>query len=153
MSKPKCKICSESNKSEFYANSISKCKSCTRYAVRANRLANIDKYKAYDKDRANRPDRVAARLKYQKTEQGIAAHKKSAVKWVQKNSIKKGASTMVGNAVRDGKLTKSYNCELCCSGGIIHGHHDDYALPLTVRWLCSTCHNLWHKENGEGLNG
>ena len=30
--------------------------------------------------------------------------------------------------------------------------HDDYAKPLSVRWLCGKCHTAWHQENGEGLN-
>ena len=27
-----------------------------------------------------------------------------------------------------------------------------YALPLSVRWLCTKHHSEWHKENGEGVN-
>lgn len=43
-------------------------------------------------------------------------------------------------------------CEQCGSTEKIHAHHDDYAKPLDVRWLCSKHHKEWHRLNGEGLN-
>lgn len=45
-------------------------------------------------------------------------------------------------------------CENCGKIGkmvdgrnIVQAHHDDYNLPLEVRWLCQECHHEWHKEN------
>jgi len=52
------------------------------------------------------------------------------------------------NATR--KLTKQ-PCEKC-GAKKVEAHHDDYAEPLNVRWLCSCCHNLWHKDHGEAKN-
>jgi len=62
-----------------------------------------------------------------------------------KNKVKIDAR----NAAR--KLERT-NCE-ACSNIDVHGHHDDYAKPLEVRWLCPKCHRDWHNENGSGLNG
>ena len=109
--------------------------------------------KEYDKQRANLPHRVKARLDYSKTEGGIAAGNRAKKMWEKRNAIKRGANIIVGNAVRGGRLFKPETCEDCGSTpNRLHGHHDDYAFPLIVRWLCPGCHNKWHKENGEGLN-
>jgi hypothetical protein len=43
-------------------------------------------------------------------------------------------------------------CEVCRTTEKIHAHHDDYAKPLNVRWLCSAHHSQWHAKNGEALN-
>lgn len=146
----KCKKCeSEKEIIEFYSNDRT-CKECRKSAVRANRIAKADYYKEYEKNRANKPDRVAARKAYSKTEAGKAAHRKAHKKWVEKNPIKRASHIIVGNAIRDGKLIKQ-PCEVC-SCDIVHAHHDDYAKPLEVRWLCDEHHNEWHRINGEGKN-
>lgn len=140
------------------------CKSCDTEKARYKfgvRAMSVDGLSAkcnecaskYDKARANDPHRVKARADYAKTEAGKAAHSRGARAWIERNAIKKGASTMVGNAVRDGKLIKPETCEACGSiPSRLHGHHDDYAKPLDVRWLCPGCHSKWHQENGRGAN-
>ena len=133
---------------------VNKCKECNKKDVANNRKKNIDRIRKYDKERSMLPHRVEARKSYSKTDQGRESIKKSSKKWNDLNKIKKGASTMVGNAVRDGRLIKPSECSRCKNfSRMIHGHHDDYANPLSVRWLCPPCHKFWHDENGEGLNG
>jgi hypothetical protein len=50
-------------------------------------------------------------------------------------------------ALRAGRVKKPKACERC---GLkperrhLHGHHADYAQPLSVEWLCVDCH---HKEH------
>ena len=133
---------------------VNKCKECNKKDVRENRKLKIDYYTEYEKNRANLPHRVKAREDYSKTDGGKIAGNRAKKKWVEDNLIKRSASTIVGNAVRDGRLIKSKTCESCGSGHTrIHGHHDDYNYPMIVRWLCPKCHNKWHKENGSGING
>lgn len=142
--------------SEFYKHLgakdglASKCKECTKIAVRANYRRNIEHYKQYEKQRASLPHRVEARLQYAQTEQGKERGAAAKQKWLLNlaNSVKRAAHILVGNAVRDGRLFKPDCCSNCgVTGKRIHGHHDDYAKPLEVRWLCSKCHQDWHKTN------
>ena len=132
---------------------LNKCKECAKTDTIKNRNENIDYYREYDKSRANIPHRVESRLNYSQTEIGKAAHAKAKKEWQEKNIIKRGASHLVNNAIRDKKIIKKYECEKCGLKGRIEGHHDDYAKPLEIRWLCSKCHREWHKINGSGLNG
>ena len=135
----KCK--KEKPLSDFYKHPqmkggrVNKCKECNKSDVRENREANLEYYRAYDRERGNRQD---------------SAYRK---KYIRDNPIKYGARTIVGNAVRDGRLDKPSCCEICSERTRIHGHHDDYAQPMVVRWLCAACHHQWHAKHGEGLNG
>ncbi len=49
------------------------------------------------------------------------------------------------NARARGKLVPSA-CVVCSATENIEGHHDDYAKPLDVRWLCRQCHNKHHRS-------
>ncbi len=55
-------------------------------------------------------------------------------------------------AIKRGDLVNPGVCEQCQSTAYVEGHHDDYSKPLDVRWLCKSCHRLWHVKNGEGKN-
>lgn len=114
---------------------LNKCKECNKLDVRENRAARLEQYRTYDRSRGNRQS-----AEYQRNHK-IAYPKKAK------------ARNSVGNAVRDGKLFKPDACEECGNVGRMHGHHDDYDLPLDVRWLCAACHKAWHVTNGPGLNG
>ena len=51
----------------------------------------------------------------------------------------------VYRAIKNGKLVPG-PCELCGSTRFVDGHHDDYAKPLDVRWLCRSCHKKEHAQ-------
>ena len=133
---------------------VNKCKECNKKDVRDNREVKIDYYTEYERSRASLPHRIKARVDYSKSAEGKVAGNRAKKKWIECNLIKKAASTIVCNAVREGKIMKKYSCEECgAADKRIHGHHDDYCYPMIVRWLCPKCHNKWHKENGSGMNG
>ncbi len=83
---------------------------------------------------------------YAQTAAGRAAVRRGMVKFRAENPEKYLAHTKVGNALRDGRLTKG-DCErpseMTCKGRI-EAHHDDYSKPLDVRWLCKAHHNELH---------
>lgn len=54
------------------------------------------------------------------------------------------AHKIVADAIRNGLLVQGA-CEVCGSEKV-HGHHEDYAKPLDVRWLCGKHHAERHKE-------
>lgn len=149
-----CKKCSvEKTEDDFYKGD-SKCKECRKEMVRLNRESKIEYYREYDKKRFKEDPRVRERhIRYQKTEEGKISVLKSQRKYIEKNPVKRATHIILGNAVKYGKLKKPIQCESCGGRSRLHGHHDDYALPLVVRWLCAPCHSKWHEENGEGLNG
>ena len=114
---------------------LGKCKPCSRADSGKYRAENIDRVRAYDRARGCRltPE----------------YHREYRARFPAKYRAK----SAVNNAIRDGKLVKLTSCEECgTSEGRLHGHHDDYALPLSVRWLCAACHHQWHAVNGEARN-
>jgi hypothetical protein len=60
------------------------------------------------------------------------------------------ALSEVYRALSAGDL-KRMPCEVC-QARVADAHHDDYAQPLVVRWLCRSHHRQWHVEHGPGLN-
>jgi hypothetical protein len=112
---------------------IGKCKECAKCDARKNRDKNLDYYRDYDRKRGNRQD--PSYLK----------------EYRERYPVKYKAHNLVNNAIRAGHL-KRKPCAECLSTDGTHAHHDDYAEPLNVRWLCAVCHRRWHAENGEGKN-
>lgn len=46
-------------------------------------------------------------------------------------------------AIKQGELIKG-PCEICGTPDNVNGHHDDYAKPLEIRWLCVRHHMALH---------
>ena len=45
-------------------------------------------------------------------------------------------------ALRAGRLIRPAECSKCGDASKdVHGHHEDYAKPLDITWLCQRCHN------------
>lgn len=125
-----------------------RCKECAKADVRENRIRNAEYYRQYDAMRYQNDPKVKERhRRYQSTEAGKMAAKKSRRKWAANNQDKRAAHVILGNAVQSGKIIKPDNCSSCGKDGCrIHGHHEDYTKPLDVIWLCAGCHVKAHKE-------
>ena len=141
-----CKVCGETkNATEYYASNKSKCKECVKSEVRENRRKNAEHYKEYDRLRYQNDPKVRERHKrYNATDAGRKSMQKARKKWLDQNPEKRAAHQLLNNRIRDGKIKKPDTCQECGAGGRIHGHHEDYARPLDVEWLCADCHAKRH---------
>lgn len=72
----------------------------------------------------------------------------------ERRVMRANAHKLTTRAIKNGRLTR-LPCEKC---GLEPGrrdskrewvlaHHDNYAKPLDVRWLCNSCHGEWHRQN------
>lgn len=153
-----CNSCeSEKERSEFHKRNASsdglasKCKACQRL---------------YDSKRNKDPKRALARAEYAKTSRGRVAGNRAKKAWARRNPekiaeinkayrkenpVKSRCHDIVAYALRKEKVYRE-PCEICGHTKQVHAHHDDYAKPLEIRWLCPSHHRQWHAENGEAKN-
>lgn len=113
---------------------VNKCKQCNKKDVRTNRKSKLNYYQEYDRIRGNR--------------QGYEYTKEYRKRYPNKYK----AHCILNNALRDNRIEKGFECEICFETKSLVAHHDDYLKPLSVKWLCQSCHVKWHKKNGEGKN-
>lgn len=58
----------------------------------------------------------------------------------------------VHRAVKNSIIQKQ-PCEKCGETKLVHAHHDDYAKPLDVRWLCPAHHKQVHTKPQKERHG
>lgn len=125
---------------------LNKCKTCCKKHANEHRANNLEAARAYDRKRASLPHRVAARAIYIQTEQGKKNHAEANKRWQELQPLRRAASTILGNAVRRGKIIKPPICQVPdCTETKVEGHHPDYDQPLSVVWLCNKHHRECHK--------
>lgn len=121
--------------SEFYKHPrmadghVNKCKTCNKSDVWHHRNENLDKIRAYDRERGKTPERLA---------RGTAV----TAAYREKYPERYAANTAVANALRRGSITKD-PC-FCCGSDEVEAHHADYSRPLDVVWLCPVHHKEIH---------
>ena len=131
----KCKTIKPLN--EFYKHHgmvdgyLNKCKECVKNDVLSHRNKNIEKIRAYDRERAKAPERIK-----------LAAEVNRA--WRQEDNRRAKAHSAVARAIKQGLLVRC-PCGRCGEQKSI-AHHEDYDQPLDVVWLCQPCHKKRHKE-------
>ena len=130
---PVCKGCNqEKDDDDFYRHAamangrLSFCKECVKARVKVHRKANVERVRAYDRERMKLPHKKA-RLTVNTAE------------WRKENPEKHAAHI----AARRIPLTKV--CEKC-GGEAKHRHHPDYSRPTFVMFLCVPCHSAEHHK-------
>lgn len=62
--------------------------------------------------------------------------------WQRHNPQRVAAHQAVYRAKQRGDLVPAAACEVCgTTDRRLDAHHDDYSLPLDVRWVCRPCHS------------
>jgi len=107
---------------------LGKCKICTKADVAQHRAKNINKIRAYDRNRGNRRP-LEHSYQYRKQFPERAA-----------------AMRAIAYAISKGSLDRPIACWYCGSGFCIEAHHSSYAkdMKLDVTWLCAACHKGLH---------
>jgi len=122
---------------EFYKQSrmadghLNKCKVCTKNDVHKHRADNIEKVRAYDRERGKNKDRIQSTTEITRA-------------WREEDKRRTKAHSAVAYAIRKGDLVRM-PCVRCGEQKSV-GHHEDYDKPLEVTWLCQPCHKQRHKE-------
>lgn len=115
---------------------LGKCKTCTKSDVRKHRASEPDRHREYEKKR------------YDKSPARRESCRRHASEWASRNKEKRVVHGIVGRAIKSGLLAPE-PCETCLATSPIHAHHDDYAKPLEVRWLCASCHRRHHASRSD----
>lgn len=103
--------------------------------------------KIRDAIRDKTPERRKVKREYAATPSGRERSNAAKSAYIQRNPKIRSATIAVGNAIRDGKLTRPEYCECCKEDLFVEAHHCDYNKPLDVMWLCDRCHKDWHLNN------
>ena len=123
--------------SEFYKHSamadgyLNKCKDCTKLDANKHRANNLEKIRAYDRERAKNSERKKTNLIINRA-------------WRNEDTRRAKAHNKVSRAIKNG-LLKKQPCIRCGEQKSL-AHHEDYDKPLEIMWLCQPCHKQRHKE-------
>lgn len=121
---------------EFYKHAkmadghLNKCKTCAKNDVLKHRSLNLDKIRAYDKERSKLAHR-------------IALHTAVTKAWRAEDRRRMVAHNAVSRAIKLGTLNR-IPCIRCGDANSL-AHHEDYDKPLDVMWLCQVCHKQRHE--------
>ena len=150
----RCCVCKEVKKEEEFTyhkkqGRQAQCKECRRELNKKYREENRERCRALcKKHREENRElyRESSRKHYQKNKQ---THKER-VRDYARSSIKTRVVSAANYAIKTGKLIRQ-PCEVC-GAEKVDAHHDDYAKPLEVRWLCRSHHKQHHADWGEAVN-
>jgi hypothetical protein len=148
----KCNV--EKSLDEFYSHPatadglLGKCKQCTKNDVSKHRELNIEKVRAYDRRRGLTKERKlknserSKEIRLSGDVDAINRLNECNRRYAEKYPLKKKAKAAVRSALKSGKLLKM-PCQVC-GNEKVHAHHEDYAKPLDVVWLCVQHHEDVH---------
>lgn len=133
-----CKRCGASKPlEEFYAQPgnndgrAGKCKECAKELALSNRNDNIERARAYDRERGKTASRIASTIEQNRI-------------WRSADRRRTKAHNAVARAMKAGTIEKKPCCR--CGSDKSMAHHESYDRPLDVTWYCQVDHKQRHKE-------
>jgi hypothetical protein len=126
----KCKVCKNEKSTTDYYGKDKTCKVCRKEKVIKYRKENLEKVRAYDRERGRLSHRK------QKCIENTRKRRKDPDGYM-------AAHNAVARALKSGRLERM-PCVMCGETKLVHAHHDDYSKPLDVMWLCVVHHKARH---------
>lgn len=135
---------------EYYAKNRKKITSNNTKFRKRNREKILAQ--ARERYRKNRTPEKRAKARqyslayYYKNKGNLSREKRAKIhqnyrKWKESHPGHVRAHHIVQNEIRTGRLVRPKACSQCGKPCKPEAHHPDYAIPLSVVWLCKTCHN------------
>lgn len=115
-----------------------RCKECINKYQNA-RYANSPEAREANSKRIKERYKIFGVVRNEKT-------RKIGLKWQSDNKHKVNAEVKLRYHVKMGHIVKPLVCEKCGVAERLCGHHEDYNKPLSVQWLCWTCHKREHTK-------
>lgn len=120
------------------------CKKCTQARTRqwylVNRKQSLETTKAWNAKNREKHNKYVRKWQA-KNQTRVTA---SGRAYAKRHPEKRNAKNAVQWAIKKGLLTRPDECTVCEKQGQVEGHHEDYAKPLQVIWLCRKCHVARH---------
>ena len=125
--------------------SIKKCSSCglkerTSYNTRCRDCLNKYMWRDGVRERKRLEDRE---YQSRKRKELVGYKTEEYREYREKYPEKVLAQQKLNKAIKQGKIKRS-PCEVCGRTDV-HGHHDNYLMPYSVRWLCPVHHKEVHQ--------
>lgn len=123
----KCTRCNEAKELNQYCRNKSQSSGYNPHCKQCHKLAY--------------PDRL-----WNKTDKGRRSAKVATKAWSERNRKKVNAHSNLNYHLKKGNVTKALSCQSCGSHSPLDAHHKDYSQPLSVEWLCRSCHKSIHSH-------
>lgn len=120
------------------------CKGCAREYKLRWAAENPDKYRLQIIRKRERSSEYFKEWYARNGRSRTEGYQDSINEWTKRNPDKVMAHKLVKSALHIGFLTRPNECSQCARETRVFAHHDDYSEPLKVRWLCGSCHKLFH---------
>lgn len=144
-----CDHCNQDKpESDFYTYAKRKCKGCFKSYRQWYEKAFPEKVAAKHSRQwvKNRDKHLAKRRQNPIRRKLTDSDKVQLRNWRKNHRIEWNAKARVRYAVLTGDIIRPEACQKCAHHCRPQAHHEDYAKPLDVQWLCASCHKRRHKE-------